>query len=58
MCESRSNPRLQAWLSNNKHNVYSRGDQKVLGSYLKHYNQNHMFPILLHAKYLRGNTNA
>ena len=47
MCESRSNPRLWAWLSNNKHNVYSRGDQKVLGSYLKHHNQNHMFPILL-----------
>ena len=47
MCESRSNPRLRAWLSSNKHNVYSRGDQKVLGSYLKHYNQNHMFPILL-----------
>ena len=47
MCESRSNPRLQPLLSN-KHNVlYSRGDQKVLGSYLKHYNQNHMFPILL-----------
>ena len=35
MCESRSNPRLRAWLSNNKHNLYSRGDQKVLGSYLK-----------------------
>ena len=47
MCESWSNPRLRAWLSYNKHNVYSRGDQKVLGSYLKHYNQNHMFPILL-----------
>ena len=46
MCESRSNPRLWAWLSNNKHNVYSQGDQKVLGSYLKHYNQNHMIPIL------------
>ena len=28
-------------------NVYSRGDQKVLGPYLKQYNQNHMFPILL-----------
>ena len=46
MCESRSNPRLRAWLSNNKHNIYSRGDQKVLGSYLKHYNQNPKFPIL------------
>ena len=22
------------WLSNNKHNIYSQGDQKVLGSYL------------------------
>ena len=57
MCESRSNPRLRAWLSNNKHNVYSWGDQKVLGSYLKHYNQNHMFPILL-MQIFEGNTNA
>ena len=46
MCDSRSNPCLREWLSNNKHNIYSQGDQKVLGSYLKHYNQNHMFPIL------------
>ena len=47
MCESWSNPYPRAWLSNNKHNVYSRGDQKVLGSYLKYYNQNPMFPLLL-----------
>ena len=47
MCESWPNPRLRAWLSHNEHNLYSWGDQKVLGSYLKHYNQNHMFPILL-----------
>ena len=45
MCESRSNPRLRAWLSNNKINIYFQGDQKILGSYLKHYNQNHKFPI-------------
>ena len=46
MCESWSNSRQRAWLSNNKHNLYSRGDQKVLGSYVKHYNQKQTFPIL------------